>query len=201
MVLNGVKAGHLWLLIFEIRIEEKVCSGQHSEDWCPRGACMCSSQNSVFAADEEEEEWDMGGDEDEENQWLLSGDRNMCGIRKVMEKMCGRKRKRWKVVSSEVRLTAAKITVIRSQHNTSQRCLSWGKCQKQTEGKDAFNESKQLQHTEIRYGDTVLRHNAKLELDWPTVWSSPRPLVFWGPFLRLDCTVWSQNGLVPKDFF
>ena len=104
----------------------QVCSGQHSEDWCPRGACVCSSQNSVFAADEEEEERDMGGDEDEENQRLLSGDRNVCGIRKVTEKMCGRKRKRRKVVSSEARLTAAKITVIGSQHNTSQRCFSWG---------------------------------------------------------------------------
>ena len=87
---------------------------------------MCSSQNSVFAADEEEEERDMGGDEDEENWRLLSGDGNVCRIRKVTEKMCGRKCKRRKVVSSEARLTATKITVIGSQHNTSRRCLSWG---------------------------------------------------------------------------
>src|SRR5437667_4789110 len=38
-------------------------------------------------------------------------------------------------------------------------------------------------------------------LDWPIVWSSPRPWVFWGLFWRLDHMVWSQNSSVSKVFF
>src|SRR5438046_10049852 len=40
-----------------------------------------------------------------------------------------------------------------------------------------------------------------LGLDWPIVWSGPRPWVFWGPFWRPDRMVWSQNGSVSKVFF
>src|SRR5438045_7988262 len=48
--------------------------------------------------------------------------------------------------------------------------------------------------------DTACPHK-QFTLDWPIVWSGPRPWVFWGPFWRPDHMVWSQNGSVSKVFF